>query len=86
MHEELEGWRESINDGLASPDIFCGVPTRFFCFLAVPSLGFSALLHSWGLFVIAVALYALAAALTRWDPFWPGVLWDWLRMPDVIDP
>lgn len=86
MSEDVEGWREPINDGLASPDTFCGVPTWFFCFLAAPGLGFSALLHSWSVFAVAIGLYMIAAALTRWDPFWPGVLWDFLQTPDTLDP
>jgi hypothetical protein len=86
IEDDVDGWREAINDGLASPDLFGGVPTRFFCLLAAPSIGFSALLRSWVLFAISVGVYATATALTRWDPFWPGALWDFLRTPDTLDP
>lgn len=86
MSGDLRGWHERFNEGLVAPNTWGGVPTLFFCLAIVPGFGVAVLLQAWLLLPILCGVYAVAAALTLWDPHWPGVLWDFIRAPQQIDP
>lgn len=86
MSAQPPGWREPINEGLAAPNTWGGIPTAFACLGIIPSVGVAFLLRAWLMLPGIAFVYAVAAALTRWDPHWPGVLWDFLFTPHRIEP
>lgn len=76
---EPEGFRAPVRLVLTQIHLVAGVPRDLFYPLVMGCIGLGLLLDSWGAIGIFALGYFGMRQLTKRDPWWPQVWWDYLR-------